>query len=193
KFDKTELPWLIEDETCEPLSALLQKTRKQFLEWSKDPRAVITSIVNLPRHVSFPESEWLTIVKGHAVNFDKVHSHRLSISGTVKDSCQVANGIDLVIGDLEPAKYIRTTHDWAEVWYLFYEAMSLVSPHWRGELREYHTWISARFSAYHETAHHCVITLDRKIRMEVASCRDVALNEFQKFDHLEITCINDLG
>lgn len=193
EFDKAELPWLVEDESCEPLSPLLEKTRKQLLEWAKDPRAVVTSIINSPRHVSFPESEWLAIVKGHAVNFDKIHTHRLSISGSVKDSRRVANGIDILVGDPEPTKYVKTAHDWVEVWYLFDEAMSLVSPHRKSELREYHTWISARFSAYHESAHQRVITLDRKVRMEVASRRDVALNDFRKFDHLEITCINDLG
>ncbi|KIL56348.1 hypothetical protein M378DRAFT_62550, partial [Amanita muscaria Koide BX008] len=186
--------WLKDDiDSTARLSPLLRQTRLQLLEWSKDPKAILTSILNSSGHVSFPESEWMAIIKGHAVNLGKVHTHRLSVTTSTKEPRRVAAGIDIVIGEPEPARRVRTAHEWEESWYRFDAALSFVSPHRREELRDYHTWIRGRFEAYHESAHHRVLTLDRKIRVEVASRRDIALNDFSKFAHFEISFIHDLG
>ena len=192
KFNKPELPWLTEDESVEPLSPLLWKTRKQLLEWAKDPWAVLISIVNSAHHVSFPESEWLPILKGHAVNFDKIHTHKLSLSSSTKDSRRVAAGVDILIGEPEPTKHIHTANNWEDLWYLFHRALTLASLHQQTELHDYHSWIQARFSTYHEPAHGWVITFNGKIRMEVALSQDIVLNEFSKVAHLEVMYINDL-
>ncbi|KAM6500136.1 hypothetical protein JOM56_003150 [Amanita muscaria] len=103
KIDERFLPWAVNDADAEGrLGESLNQTRLQLAEYQKDPRSVLNSVLNSLHRVSFPESEWLAIIKGHAVNFDKVHSHRLSLSTSYKATRRIAQGLDFIIEDPEP-------------------------------------------------------------------------------------------
>ena len=112
-------------------------------------------------------------LKGQTVDFDKIHTHRLSIATSTKESRRIAEGVDFVIGESEPTKYIRNAHEWQDAWDRFYKAVKFISPHRKQELKDYHDWIKGWFKAYHPSAHYRVLNLDRKIRVEAASQCDL--------------------
>ncbi|KAF8350321.1 hypothetical protein F5887DRAFT_877576 [Amanita rubescens] len=198
KIDDTYLPWLDKDAIDEQLDTErikedLAKTRRQLAEYRKDPRSVLDSVLDAMHHVSFPESEWLAIIKGHAANFDKIHNHRLSLSTSYKATRHIAQGLDFVIEDPEPPNKVKSQGDWENVWYSFFQACTFIFPHRANELREYHEWVHNRFEACHPSFHQRVINLDVKIRNFVASRRDISLEQSYKFSHLEGSYIHEWG
>ncbi|KIL58036.1 hypothetical protein M378DRAFT_87058 [Amanita muscaria Koide BX008] len=194
KLDERFLPWTILDNDAEDrLGGPLNQTRLQLAEFQKDPRSVLNSLLNSTHRVSFPESEWLALIKGHSVSFDKIHSHRLSLASSYKASRRIAQGLDFTIEDPEPPNKIRSQGDWENAWYSFFEACTFIFPHRADELRDYHEWIHHRFEACHESVHQRVINLDSKVRSFAASRRDVALNQPSKFNHLEGSYLHEWG
>ena len=195
KLNRSRLPWLKgrDPEGLFLSNPVLEETRLQLLEWSKDVKTVLSTVVNSDHNVSFPDSQWLALLKGQTVDFDKIHTHRLSIASSTKESRRIAEGVDFVIGESEPTKYIRNAHEWQDAWDRFYKAVKFISPHRKQELKDYHDWIKGRFEAYHPSAHYRVLDLDRKIRVEAASRRDLALNDFHKYSHFETSFTSDSG
>ncbi|KIL54271.1 hypothetical protein M378DRAFT_63633, partial [Amanita muscaria Koide BX008] len=194
KLDEQFLPWVSADSDAEQrLGENLNRTRLQLAEFQKDPRTVLNSVLNATHRISFPESEWLAIIKGHSVNFDKVHSHRLSLASSYKATRRIAQGLDFVIEDPEPPNKVRSQGDWENVWYLFFQACTFIFPHRADELRAYHEWIHHRFEACNQSIHQRVINLDNKIRTFAASRRDVALDQPSKFSHFEGSYLHEWG
>lgn len=194
KVDETSFPWIVDDLILEAsLSPELAKTRNQLIEYAKDPKYVLSSLLNSTRHISFPESEWLAIIKGQAVNLDKVITQHYTISHDDRRIEKIGDGVELRFGSYEPTKSVKNFADWILAWGKASEAISYVFPHRRGEIDAYRTYVMDIFSSCNTSLHERVILLDRKIRNEVASRRDVLLSDFFKFTHWERSYLSDQG
>ncbi|KAJ7073441.1 hypothetical protein B0H15DRAFT_806756 [Mycena belliarum] len=194
RVDDTLLPWVVEDFIVEQeLSPGLQRTRLMLMEFRKDPKYVLGTILDSARHVSFPESEWTAIVKGQSIDLNKVISHQFSIQHDRRQSESLGDGVQLVFGSAAPTKTVTTQSDWITAWGKAAEALLLVFPHRRRELDSYRQYISDLFASAGEHVHERVILLDRKLRNEVAGRRDLELSSFAQFGHWERSFLSDHG
>ncbi|KAJ7927395.1 hypothetical protein B0H13DRAFT_1598725, partial [Mycena leptocephala] len=88
------LPWVVEP----TLSPELAKTRSQLVEFAKDPKYVLGTNLNSTRHIAFPESEWLAIIKGQAVDLNKVISSQFSVSHERQHAESIGDGVEIPQG-----------------------------------------------------------------------------------------------
>ncbi|KAK7062284.1 hypothetical protein R3P38DRAFT_2494480 [Favolaschia claudopus] len=193
RIDESKLPWVVEDFIVEnTLSPSLRKTRDLLLEFSKDPKTVLKSLLNSINRVAFPVSEWTAIVEGKAVNLDKVLGYIFSV---VPDApkAESVGGLQFVFGSASPTKIVTTQSDWNAAFGRTVSAILVVFPHRRQELEAYRQYISDLFLSCSDRTHERVILLDRKIRNEVAARRDLELSNFSSFGHWERAFLNDNG
>ncbi|KAJ7642304.1 hypothetical protein B0H17DRAFT_960166, partial [Mycena rosella] len=194
KVDESKLPWVVRDFIVEPtLSPELKQTRRQLLEFAKDPKYVLGTILNSTSHIAFPESEWLAIVKGHAVDLNKVITNQFSVSHERQHAESIGDGIQLLFGSSTPTRTVSTHAQWITAWTKAADAITYVFPHRRRELDKYRQYITDLFTSSGEHVHERVIRLDRKLRIEAAGRRDLALNNCAKFSHWERSFLNDNG
>ncbi|KAJ6570339.1 hypothetical protein B0H10DRAFT_1759974, partial [Mycena sp. CBHHK59/15] len=188
------LPWVIEELIVEPaLSPELAKTREQLVEFAKDHKYVLGTILNSSRHISFPESEWTAIVKGQAVDLNKVITSQYSVALERQHTESIGNGVQLLFGSAAPTKAVTTHSEWITAWTRAADAMVFVFPHRRRELDGYRQYITDLFSSCGEHVHNRIILLDRKIRDEAAGRRDLELSDCKQFSHWERSFLNDNG
>jgi hypothetical protein len=188
------LPWIVEDFLVEPtLSPELAKTRSQLAEYSKDPKYVLGTILNSTRHIAFPESEWLAIVKGQAVDLNKVITSQFSVSHERQRAESIGDGVQLLFGSSTPTKTVNTQSDWITAWTRAAEAIIFVFPHRRRELETYRQYVMDLFTSSAEHVHERIILLDRKLRNEAAGRRDLELSDCRQFSHWERSFLNDNG
>ncbi|KAK6966530.1 hypothetical protein R3P38DRAFT_2590703 [Favolaschia claudopus] len=193
RIDESKLPWVVEDFIVEnTLSPSLRKTRDLLLEYSKDPKTVLKSLLNSINRVAFPVSEWTAIVEGKAVNLDKVLGYIFSV---VPDApkAESVGGLQFVFGSASPTKTVASQSDWNAAFGRTISALLVVFPHRRQELEAYRQYISDLFLSCSDRTHERVILLDRKIRNEVAARRDLELSNFSGFGHWERAFLNDNG
>jgi hypothetical protein len=80
KFVAAALPWAIQDAIAPiELSANLRRTNAILDNISRDPKSAKRSLFNSPSRPQFPESEWVNILAGHAVDMDHVFSNLFAI------------------------------------------------------------------------------------------------------------------
>ncbi|KAJ7461001.1 hypothetical protein B0H11DRAFT_2241977 [Mycena galericulata] len=194
RVDDSKLPWVVEDFLIEPtLRPELIQTRSQLLEFAKDHKHVLNTIVNSTRHISFPESEWMAIIKGRAVDLDKVITHQFSIAHEHQHTESIGGGVQLLFGSPSATKSVTTQAEWISAWSRAAEAIAFVFPHRRRELEDYRRYITDLFSSSGEHVHERIILLDRRLRNEAAGRRDLLLSDCREFSHWERSYLNDNG
>ncbi|KAJ6611519.1 hypothetical protein B0H10DRAFT_1953048 [Mycena sp. CBHHK59/15] len=170
RVDDSMLPWVVDDFIIEgQLTPELTKSRALLQEFAKDPKYVVSSLLNSTNHISFPESKWSAIIKGQAVNLDKVITSHYSVSHDKQHAETIGNGVQILFGSSETTKSIRTQSDWIAAWTKAAEATVFVFPHRRRELDQYRSYIMDTFISCSENVHEHVILLDRKLCNEVAA------------------------
>ncbi|KAJ7921066.1 hypothetical protein B0H13DRAFT_1508646, partial [Mycena leptocephala] len=188
------LPWVVEDFIIEPtLSPELAKTRRMLLEFAKDPKYMLGTIRNSTNHVAFPDSEWLAIIKGDAVDLNKVITNQFSVSHERQRTEATGDGVQILFGPSTPTKTICTHAEWLTAWSKASEAIVFVFPHRRHELDAYRQYITDLFISSAEHVHERIILLDRKLRNEVAGRRDLSLSDCGRFGHWERSFLSDSG
>ncbi|KAJ6610712.1 hypothetical protein B0H10DRAFT_1811192, partial [Mycena sp. CBHHK59/15] len=196
KLNDALLPWVVEDFIIEQtgrLSPELARTREQLIEFSKDVKYVLSTILNSTLHISFPESEWAAIVKGQAVDLNKVITSQYSVTHERQHAESIGDNVKLLFGSSTPTKTVSTHSDWITAWTKAAEAITFVFPHRRRELEVYRQYIMDLFSSSGEHVHERIILLDRKLRNEAAGRRDLELSDCARFAHWERSFLNDNG
>jgi hypothetical protein len=194
RVDDSKLPWVVDDYLFEAaLSPNLAKTRSQLIEFSRDVKYVLGTILNSTRHISFPESEWAAIVKGQAVDLNKVITSQYSVSHDRQHAESIGDGVQLLFGSSTPTKTVTNQAEWITAWNKTADATIFVFPHRRHELDAYRQYIMDLFSSSGEHVHERIILLDRKLRNEAAGRRDLELSDCRHFSHWERSFLNDNG
>ncbi|KAJ7936396.1 hypothetical protein B0H13DRAFT_1853459 [Mycena leptocephala] len=155
------------------LLSLVAQNRKSLLEFSKDPKLVVGTILNSSRHPAFPVSEWTAIVKGDAIDLNKVITNQFSVSHERHHTESIGDGVHLLFGSSTPTKTVTSQSEWITVVY-----------------RQY---IMDLFTNTAEHVHERVILLDRRLRNEAAGRRDLLLSDCSQFHHWERAFLNDNG
>ncbi|KAJ6541789.1 hypothetical protein B0H19DRAFT_958387 [Mycena capillaripes] len=194
RIDDSKLPWVVDNYILEgTLSPALAKTRAQLIEFSRDPKYVLGTILNSTGHISFPESEWTAIIKRQAVDLNKVITSQYSVSHEWQRAKHIGEGVQLLFGSSTPTKTVSNQAEWITAWTKTAEATIFVFPHRRCELDSYRQYIMDFFSSSGEHMHERIILLDRKLRNEAAGRRDLKLSNCGRFSHWERSFLNDHG
>jgi hypothetical protein len=194
KVNDALLHWVVEDIIAEStLSPQLVQTRKQLIEYARDPKYVLGTILNSTRHDSFPESEWLALIKGQAVDLNKVITSQFSVAHERQHAERIGDGVQLLFGSSTPTKTVSTQSEWITAWNKAAEATAFIFPHRRKELEVYRQYIMDLFTSSAEYVHERIILLDRKLRNEAAGRRDLELSDCARFSHWERSFLNDNG
>jgi hypothetical protein len=191
KFIAAALPWAIKDSVSPPgLSANLRRTNAILDNISRDPKSAKRSLFNSPARPQFPESEWVNILAGHAVDMDHVFSNLFAV---VHDDRRVERVGDLkiTVGHSTPAKTVRTHGDWVIGWDRIVEATIYAFPHREHELRSYGRYISQLFAAVPLVSHSRVIQFDRACRVRVGQCQNRELSDTFSFTDLYLVWIQN--
>ena len=195
RLDESNLPWA----TTRALELLLQlielaeKTWASLAFFAKDVKVALASVLNSTSLVSFPESEWLALLKGQAVNLDKVAATFHNIAVDSHASHKLGDGLELRLGLTEPTKRIQSVKEWIYAWSEMMMALVWVFPHRRAKAEAYQQYIISHFKS---TAHHFhsqILLLDKRIRILVASCQDLTLASFHAFAEAERSFLSPIG
>ncbi|KAF7305905.1 hypothetical protein HMN09_00744700 [Mycena chlorophos] len=194
RLDESKLPWAVGDILhSATLSPELRKTRELLEEFAVDKPRVLASIINSSQHPPFPRSEWQAIVEGSAVDLNKVISHYFAVAPDRHRSESIGDGVEIMFGSSVPVKSIASQFDWLTAWGKTEAALTFVFPHRARELAAYRQYVSDLFTSSADSLHPRIILLDRRIRNEAASRRDLELSECHKFAHWERSFLSDYG
>ncbi|THH15072.1 hypothetical protein EW146_g5340 [Bondarzewia mesenterica] len=186
-------PWLIEDRGgAKPLSESLEQTRVLLANFASDPKLVKSTIVNTAGCPPFPDTEWLHIVSGKAVDFDQILTASSSTTYSAIHKEKIG-GVELTLPSMVPAKTVQSQGEWITCWNEVARAYLFVFPHRLAELNGYYDHVSRQFSAVHPSYHGRIIQYDKAIRTRVASCRHLALDDFVAFDDLRLQWTSSIG
>jgi hypothetical protein len=162
-------------------------------EFAIDSKYVLGTILNSTGHIAFPESEWTAIIKGYAVDLNKVITGQFAVSHERQRAESIGDGVQLLFGSSTPTKTVTNQSEWITAWTKASEATTFVFPHRRHELRIYQQYIMDLFSSSGEHIHERIILLDRKLCNEAAGRRDLLLSDCRQFGHWERSFLNDNG
>ena len=114
RLDESALPWATAQTLDLPLQLvdLADKTRASLAFFAKDIKVALASVLNSTSLVSFPESEWLALLKGQAVNLDKVAATFHNVAVESHASHKLGDGLELRLGLAEPARRIQSVEEW---------------------------------------------------------------------------------
>ncbi|THH06050.1 hypothetical protein EW146_g9736 [Bondarzewia mesenterica] len=139
-------PWLIEDRGgAKPLSESLEQTRVLLANFASDPKLVKSTIVNTAGCPPFPDTEWLHIVSGKAVDFDQILTASSSTTYSAIHKEKIG-GVELTLPSMVPAKTVQSQGEWITCWNEVARAYLFVFPHRLASLNGYYDHPSARVS-----------------------------------------------
>ena len=195
RIDESALPWASTQALDLPLQLvdLADKTRTSLAFFAKDIKVALASVLNSTSLVSFPESEWLALLKGQAVNLDKVAATFHSIAVDSHASHKLGDGLELRLGLTEPTKRIQSVEEWIYAWSETTKALVWVFPHRRAEAEAYQQYIISHFKSTARRFHPRILLLDKRIRILVASRRDLTLANFHAFTEAERSFLSPIG
>jgi hypothetical protein len=137
-------------------------------------------------------SEWEHIIKGEAVDLDKVLSslHRVSVDSERKAS---VGDTEISISGVETKRKVETSSEWATSWRSASRAIAFVFEHREQELAEYGDYVERLFAAKCSSSHGQVILFDRGVRNEAGGGQSLLLTDYQYFTSLYAATLQDDG
>ncbi|KAJ7709055.1 hypothetical protein B0H17DRAFT_1124822 [Mycena rosella] len=143
-------------------------------------RAYSLAWVNSTFYISFPESGWSAIIKGQAVDLNKVISSQFSVSHEWRHVESIDDGVQLLFGSSTTTKTISTHSEWITAWTKAADTTVFVFPHCRHEL-----------DSCGEGIHDQIILLNRRLHNEAAGRRDLEFSSCSQFDQWEHLYLNN--
>jgi hypothetical protein len=193
RLDTSKLPWEIDELTSPvPLAPTLRETQELLRLFAGDRRAVKMSIVTAARHLEFPDGEWDNIIRGRAVDLNKVLTNMVVLGGEPKHIEHVA-GLKLQVESSLPVRKVQTLGDWTLAWGKVSAAIAFVFPHRRDELQTYADHITELFGAINPLYHSRIVLYDQLVRVRVSCRQDMLLSDLSRFDDLRTMHITSIG
>lgn len=174
-----------EDSQIHQLTPSQELTRKLVRNQTADIKLTKHNLFSARGLPEFPDSEWVKVIQGKAVDFDVVFS---GIHSTVSDNraTESFGDFEFRFGHTKPSKVVKNHGDWLIAFSSFQRAMRFIFPHREAELIRYSEYISSYFASIDAAAHFRVLDLDKAIRKWSGSVNSVSLDELEKFKFLEI-------
>jgi hypothetical protein len=174
------------------LSPALQKTHTLLENFSRDVKRARSSLLNCNKPVpQFPQSEWLNLLNGYAIDLDHVFSNIYTISHNVSEIVELGKSVELLHGSSAPAKTVKTHGDWVITWDCLVEAILFVFKHRKSKLQAYGKHIQRFFASLPSQFHNQVISYDRAVCIRAAQRRGFKLSSLSEFADLQIQWISN--
>ncbi|KAF8576424.1 hypothetical protein K439DRAFT_1367305, partial [Ramaria rubella] len=170
----------------------LRQTQQLLKRFSRDYRAVRTSISISDDHPEFPDSKWDNIIRGRPVNLNKVLSTMYMVGADSK-RIEHVGALKLQIGSSAPIKKVSTQGEWGLTWDRACEALTFVFPHRINELQKYGTFIHRTFGAYQTRFHDRIILFGQAAQAHAAYRKDILLSNFSQSDNLKVMHTSPMG
>ncbi|KAJ7171675.1 hypothetical protein C8R43DRAFT_874837 [Mycena crocata] len=159
---------------------------------SEDLKETVRDLLNTFHAPALPESLWKHVLLDRFVDFDTILTGSFSIDAEEPQQ--------LVLGDshveIKKPKLVTkiTTHgQWINAFRTFEDAVNFAFSGRHNELRAYWGHINDLFSTRNPSLHGRIINYDRAARNFVGQRRDILLNEFAKFRHVQDAHLLDGG
>ena len=104
-----------------------------------------------------------------------------------------ATAFELRLGLAEPTKRIQSVEEWIYAWSETTKALVWVFPHRRAEAEAYQQYIVSHFKSTARRFHPRILLLDKRVRILVASRRDLTLASFHAFTEAERSFLSPIG
>ena len=183
--DESLFPWRPSSEVIRStLPSDLQQTLDLLNNWASDPTFVVRKILLSPGCPDFPPDQWLQVVKGLAVDLNKVLGAHYSTEVDSKQTQDIGEVFQLSVKLPRQTKTVRTHGEWVIAFGKTIQAVSYVLPSRREEYLAWEGYVSQLFAAVQPTHHERVIEFDRAVRLRVAHQKHVRLHDFARFEDL---------
>ncbi|KAJ7171597.1 hypothetical protein C8R43DRAFT_852097, partial [Mycena crocata] len=193
--EEDELPWVQQEALVgtAPLRADLAETVRLLSVYGVDPKRSLRSLLSRTR-VEFPESQWLRLLTGKAVDLDAVLTGIYSISASTAHTESVGD-FDLTFNGSasKSTRAIVSQSDWTLAWMQTVQAGLTVFPHLADQYRQWGLYILGKFAAVHDSQHQRVINFEKSGRLLASRRADVGLDQHYHFSALETMHLNSMG
>jgi len=191
RLDFKTLPWCETDGPevgpDQALSPSLQKTHALLENFSRDVKQAWSSLLNCNRALpQFPQSEWLNLLNGNAVDLDHVLSNIYTTSHNNKETIELGKNVEILHGVSAPAKTVKTHGDWVIAWDATVNATEFIFRHRKQELQLYGKHVQCYFASLPTQFHSCIINYDRAVWIRASQWQDLELSDLSEFADLQI-------
>ncbi|KIK92973.1 hypothetical protein PAXRUDRAFT_146119 [Paxillus rubicundulus Ve08.2h10] len=169
----------------ETLPADLQTILALLEDWANDPTFVVRKILLSPGCPDFPPDQWANIVKGLAVNLDKVLGAHYSTEVNTKHSHDIGDLFQIAVKLPKQTKAIKSHGDWVIAFGKTIQATSFALPQRTSEYSAWLSYMSQLFASVRPTFHDCVIDFDKAVRLRAANQKHICLSDFAQFKDLQ--------
>ncbi|KIK87752.1 hypothetical protein PAXRUDRAFT_14431 [Paxillus rubicundulus Ve08.2h10] len=184
-IDESLFPW-------GPTSVAIQDTlapeHQQVLNildnWSNDPTFIVRKILLAPRAPDFPPDQWTNIIKGLAIDLNKIVGAHYSTDVETKQMKDIRDLFQLSIRTSKQSKIVWTHGDWVIAFGKTLQATVFALPQRSAEYTAWQTYISQLFASVQFSQHERVMEFDKAVRLCVANQKHIRLIDFAKFDDL---------
>ncbi|KAF8191169.1 hypothetical protein BJ912DRAFT_1142515 [Pholiota molesta] len=185
KLFERDMPWFQRELTARKISDPSCTETRQILSLLGNDVSTVKRWIqqSSTAPLGFPSSEWENIIRGNAIDLDKVFS-ALHLVAPTKENVGRVGSTTISLGDTEPLRRIQTSGDWFAAWREAAKATAFVFPHRRDELWDYGDYIGREFSAKTPSAHRKIILYDAAVRNMVGGGQSILLTDRYKFDHI---------
>lgn len=194
KLRPSDMPWhnrpgetaISQNPSCAKSAALIQKFNRDL----KSTKLYIKLSPGAPRGI--PTTEWEHILKGEAVDLDKILSslHRVTVDPERKAR---VGDTEISITEVDTKRKVETSSEWSTAWRSASRAIAFVFEHRDRELSEYGDYIERLFATKKSSSHGQVILFDRGVRNEVGGGQSLLLTDYAYFTSLYAATLQDDG
>ena len=135
---------------------------------SQDFKTVKVLLLNSPTLPQFPESEWVSLLSGCAIDLDHILTSHYSTSYEEKRTKHIGDLKFFISGHSKPTKAVETHGNWVSVWDQMVEVTLFIFEHRGTELREYGCHITQLFTSLDAPLHSRIIQYNRAMCNRVA-------------------------
>ncbi|KIJ57579.1 hypothetical protein HYDPIDRAFT_120537 [Hydnomerulius pinastri MD-312] len=162
-------------------------------DWANDPTYVVRKILLSPGCPDFPPDQWANIVKGLAVDLDKVLGAHYSTEVETKQSQDVGDLFQIAIKVPKQSKAVKTHGDWIIAFGKTVQATTFALPQRATEYTAWLSYMSQLFASIRSPFHDRIIEFDKAVRLRVANQKHIRLNDFAQFDDLRTIYLSSYG
>lgn len=175
------------------LSQDLQEILALLEDWANDPSYVVRKIMLAPGCPDFPPDQWSNIVKGLAVDLNKVLGAHYTTEVEPKQTRELGDLFQLSVKGPKQSRTVRSHGEWVIAFGKTIQATAFALPQRYAEYLAWQTYMSGLFASIQPSFHLRVIEFDRAARLRAAHQKHVRLCDFAKFDDLRTMYLTSYG
>ncbi|KIK80852.1 hypothetical protein PAXRUDRAFT_15559 [Paxillus rubicundulus Ve08.2h10] len=137
--------------------------------------------------------KWANIVKGLAVDLDKVLGAHYSTEVDTKHSHDIGDLFQIAVKLPKQTKAIKSHGDWVITFGKTVQATSFALPQCASEYSAWLSYMSQLFASIHPTFHDHVIDFDKTVCLRATNQKHICLSDFAQFKDLQTIYLTSYG